>query len=509
MRNTLIFFLFVWTNSLVSLRGQSTPDWILSDSNSVGTSLGLCLNEAQDKVAVWGIAIDTNCSVYNVGLVIATDLGSLDVDTSFELGYCSDETPVHLIANTGGNEFLYFTDNNVITVQDCTFCYRVDSGGTIQSSAYTGEIIRSRAVSNGIHTFVAADDPVAGKAVLRIDSLGNVSVLNTISDPYFVTAPRILLATSSRVFEIYTRNTINDTAAVCYIYDTSGVFQSSFSIDVDPGTDEIVSYAFIVNNAIFFVCQQTFTGTTYTAATDLNGVVFWRDTIADDISGYKAACVDAINNRAYIRMQFSGQLYDLYSIDLLTGAIIDSVRIDSVGATPNGSTINSGPAGGVFFTYMKFGTNTVFSEQYDASLNLLWTGALSNPVCNTATYPVDVAFDSSGSLYIVAKSNACPSPTILAKFTPSMVGVDEDVLAPRVLVYPNPAVDYFTIELPRHYENNTEVLLMDITGKTIHSFVMSGPVVNVPTGDLPEGMYIIRVSSEGGETTTVKQIIQK
>jgi hypothetical protein len=471
--------------------------------------LGISLTETEDRIAVWGTAIDTNCAALKVGLIIVSNGGLLSVDTSFELGYCASETPLHLIANTSTNQFLYFTDNNVITVQDCTFCYRVDTSGTIQSSAYTGEIIRSRAVSNGIYTFIAADDPVAGKAVLRIDSLGNVSVLNTISDPYFVTAPRMLLATSSRVFEIFTRNTINDTAAVCYIYDTSGVFQSSFSVDVDPGTDEIVSYAFIVNNAIFFVCQQSLTGITYTAATDLNGVVLWRDTITDDISGYKAACVDAINNRAYIRIQYSAQEYNLYSIDMLTGAIVDSIRIDSVGATPNGLTINSGPAGGVFFTYMKFGTNTVFSEQYDAALNLLWTGAFANPVCNVVTFPVDVTFDSTGSLYVLARSIPCSSTTILAKFTPSLVGIEDRENQSEVLVYPNPANEYFTIELPSPGFASAEVLIMDITGKPIRSFVMNGSVLNVPTCDLPSGMYFIRISSDARETITLKQIIQK
>jgi hypothetical protein len=51
-----------------------------------------------------------------------------------------------------------------------------------------------------------------------------------------------------------------------------------------------------------------------------------------------------------------------------------------------------------------------------------------------------------------------------------LVGVEDYGFKSDVIVYPNPAVDYFTIELPRHYENNTEVLLMDMTGKTIHSF---------------------------------------
>jgi hypothetical protein len=496
-------------NSITSVNAQSSPDWIISDSNSVGTALGLCLNNAQDRIAAWGIAIDTTCAGYNVGLIIASGDGVLRVDTSFELGYCATETPVHLIANNSGAEFLYFTDNNVVTIQDSTFCYRVDTSGTIQSTGYIGEVIRSRAVSNGKYIFISADDPQGGKSVLRIDSTGNVTVMNTITDPYFVTSPQMLLATPTRVFEIFTRNLINDTAGVCHIYDTTGIYQSSFAIDIDAGKDEIIYSAHIAGSRIFFVCYDASSTTTFTAASDLIGNLIWKDTIPFAVNSTNSSCVDTLNNRAFIRVRYSSQVYNLYSIDLATGVIMDSTRIDSVGVNPNGLTINSGPAGGVFFTYMKVGTNTVFSEQYDASLNLIWSGAFSNPVCNVVTYPNDVKLDSAGNLYVLATSVPCGSSTILAKFKPSLVGTTPDLLSSAAIIYPNPTNSSFTIQLPEQNHLYYEVVISDIMGKTVYTFRSSESRMVIPTDGWSNGVYFIQVTTQDGESTVFKQIIQR
>jgi hypothetical protein len=509
MKKLLLYCSTVLVFSSVRLHAQSTPDWVLSDSIATRGVLGVQLNYSQNKIAILGFANDTNCSVTSTSITLVKNDGSVIFDTAYELGYCAEEDPLFHVSQYGGDDFFMFTNNNVITVQDCTFCYRVDAAGSILHSEYTGEIIRSAPIVHGKFTFIAADDPQVGKVVWRIDSTGNKTLLNTITDSYFVTAPTNLLASSGKIYEFFKRNGINDTAAVCYIYDTLGTAQGSFSIDIDPAKDELLYYAFLAGNKIFYVCVDVSSSTSFTTATDLTGVQLWSDTIPNRVYGEKAACIDTINQRAFLLISEGAQIYSIVSIDLSTGTIMDTVLIDSVGATPAGVMIHSGANGGVFLTYLKFGTNDIFTEQYDASLNLLWTGVFTNQTCNISSTPVDVAIDSTGVLFVLARTVACSTTSVLARFTPSLVNVENIQNSNVVYIYPNPAENYFTIQFSKPNQESHDVVIYDLTGKTVVKFRSSESRMVIPTDGWSNGVYFIQVISQDGESTVFKQIIQR
>jgi selenophosphate synthetase-related protein len=71
------------------------------------------------------------------------------------------------------------------------------------------------------------------------------------------------------------------------------------------------------------------------------------------------------------------------------------------------------------------------------------------------------------------------------------------------LVYPNPADDHITIELP---ENGLHVLTVtDISGKIIESMPVNGSTTILKTHNYQRGIYIIRVT--GKSETVVSRFV--
>lgn len=65
-------------------------------------------------------------------------------------------------------------------------------------------------------------------------------------------------------------------------------------------------------------------------------------------------------------------------------------------------------------------------------------------------------------------------------------------------VYPNPASESLTVQLPDSYESETSTGFMyDAKGNLVRSFLLQGRQHEISTSDLPAGVYILKVSNEG------------
>ena len=74
-------------------------------------------------------------------------------------------------------------------------------------------------------------------------------------------------------------------------------------------------------------------------------------------------------------------------------------------------------------------------------------------------------------------------------------------------IYPNPSSRYFTIEWLG--AQNGEAQLLDIQGRVLQRINLTQGIGILNTaGHLPNGMYLIRVSSSEGEVRTQKVLLQ-
>ena len=87
---------------------------------------------------------------------------------------------------------------------------------------------------------------------------------------------------------------------------------------------------------------------------------------------------------------------------------------------------------------------------------------------------------------------------VIGGLTSKTVGAKEHLAAGGVLqVYPNPASEMFTIELPAYTGEQIGIAMYDLTGRRVYTrFHTSVFPVTVSTGDLPAGIYLLRVKGD-------------
>ena len=103
--------------------------------------------------------------------------------------------------------------------------------------------------------------------------------------------------------------------------------------------------------------------------------------------------------------------------------------------------------------------------------------------------------------------NSIPNQPILAGQT-TATGVTENSLAASINLYPNPATNHLTIELP-NANKKFDLTITDITGKIIYSTTQSETQkIEVSSKDFAEGVYVVQIQS-ADFIETKKLIIKK
>lgn len=83
----------------------------------------------------------------------------------------------------------------------------------------------------------------------------------------------------------------------------------------------------------------------------------------------------------------------------------------------------------------------------------------------------------------------------------SSSGVGTNTLAQEYLIYPNPASNNFSIEIPGGLLNSqTDIKVVNITGQVLYSVTVNESVT-IPCADLPQGNYFINLSTATNSIT--------
>ena len=78
-----------------------------------------------------------------------------------------------------------------------------------------------------------------------------------------------------------------------------------------------------------------------------------------------------------------------------------------------------------------------------------------------------------------------------------IAGVDENTAGKySATTYPNPATDFISIRLEHALNNNAEITVYDVMGKTVKKFFSAeGSPIRFPVTELPRGIYTVRIAS--------------
>lgn len=139
------------------------------------------------------------------------------------------------------------------------------------------------------------------------------------------------------------------------------------------------------------------------------------------------------------------------------------------------------------FTNQTVGTQVTYSWSFG-------DGNTSTQASPSHTY----AANGTYNVCLIA-SDSCASDTLCQSVTVGTVGI-EGGLASGLSVYPNPTQDALTVsfELPQAIDG--KLIVMDATGRTVWEMVVSSgsQSVRIDLGNLPKGMYFIRLATDEG-----------
>lgn len=101
---------------------------------------------------------------------------------------------------------------------------------------------------------------------------------------------------------------------------------------------------------------------------------------------------------------------------------------------------------------------------------------------------------SAGNYAVEISNNGCTDTS--ACYTINTVGLDENNIADKVSVFPNPTHDKMTIELGTTYQN-VQVTLADLSGKRLEYNEVRGVSEFEFSIEQPAGMYLLNITIDG------------
>lgn len=94
---------------------------------------------------------------------------------------------------------------------------------------------------------------------------------------------------------------------------------------------------------------------------------------------------------------------------------------------------------------------------------------------------------------------------ILSYENPATAGISKNELA-NVMVYPNPATDVLTIQLPSSIEN-ADIVITDALGRQVHTASIAKEENTIQVSDLKQGVYFVKITNQ--DLSTTKTVVIK
>ena len=121
-------------------------------------------------------------------------------------------------------------------------------------------------------------------------------------------------------------------------------------------------------------------------------------------------------------------------------------------------------------------------------------------ICLTITDSIGCTSTYCDSTYLQKSTNSMLTIDVIPQGT---TGINENELLNQIKTYPNPVINYLTIETPPQ----STIKISSIQGQLIKTLATSGSKINVDVSSLPCGVYLVEVRTEKG--VAVKKFIKE
>jgi len=180
------------------------------------------------------------------------------------------------------------------------------------------------------------------------------------------------------------------------------------------------------------------------------------------------------------------------------------------------SVINAWYAVGVGKSYQDIASISITTD-YNASYNLTVFAPTRIEASNKVGVSTNIVYQSAGAVVLLPGFKAEAGSNFIAKIVSCIdissaktehLNITSTSLQPvdytlnnHLKIYPNPTGDVLNIYLPKKGEGNLTILLMDISGRVVSSFLTDAEYYSVDVSLLPPGTYVIRAIELNGVKT--------
>jgi hypothetical protein len=102
--------------------------------------------------------------------------------------------------------------------------------------------------------------------------------------------------------------------------------------------------------------------------------------------------------------------------------------------------------------------------------------------------------DDSGYLYVVDGGNS-----VVWKISPPFTGINNNIEANSIMAYPNPTTGVFFIKTQNY--NGSKFAIFNLLGQQVSNGFLTSEQTTCNIGNCSPGIYFLRISSLGSETT--------
>jgi hypothetical protein len=488
------------------------------------------------------VSVDTGATWTNIGTPAAPAINSWYNDNSISGGPGgSQEGWTGDVNNIGSNEWVWSKhalDTALMGVPYVQIRVAFGSDGSVTRDGFAFDDF---AISVPPTFALGADTVGCGNMIinsglmdvdfewLALDTLGNTTVLGNdtwvqLTNPSFADSTFNLIGIYTDSFGLCAADTMMVTlfpAPVVDLMDVSACLDDSVMFGVD--TASVYTYAWdngATTDSTWYpggsMVMVTVTNTV-SGCTGVDSAMVWSTPYVDLGADVEVCAGDSI-------MLDAGAGYSDFAwstLDSTQTIMVDQdgtytvTVIDSIGCSSNDDivlTVNALPvvnitsdlsdticvnqsmtldAGSGFSTYS-------WSTSGSAATEAVAGSSLTSGQTNTIT--VDVT-----------DANGCANTASFSIWVDDCVGIDEQVGAYVVSYYPNPTLDFLTVELTGTSNEQLTMTILDLSGRTVHSeqfAAANGTVIQtIDVRELASGIYNLRFEA-AGSVLTAKFIVQ-
>ncbi len=406
------------------------------------------------------------------------------------------------------------------------------------------------AVLNG-WVYFAASDTTLGWELWSFDGNGTVNKAADLDTGFFGSNPQYLLGFNNKLYFAARSST---TGTELWEYDPA-TQQANIVIDLKEGTASgYPTQLTAFNGKIYFAASDTVSGIELYSLDPATNTVTMVADINSGNSPSSPSALTVINNKLYFFARTTANGNELYEYDGTSAPsrLTDMNPGNGSGAFTFGGIVEYN--GSLYFNGYDVSATSYQLAKYDLSTNTASIAHVINPnttatIRDMAVYGgnlfytandgtsgnelwkydgsthslvVDIYPGAQGSnpddltvagtnMYFSARAFSIGAE--LFRYSDFPLSIEETKSNANIKVYPNPTTDILHINIKPQNTGTYNILLTDITGKTVYEVHKelknnTSYTVSVPTNNLPAGTYIYKIKSSGNNSLSTGKVIK-